>query len=645
MANNFGIYHSITGTVPAFSWDLEQAYDHLTKPRPSEAAAHQEQQNYKKGSSLVGMFGAYCPTARKKTSADNEISGLVSLDFDKIPKDQVLPFLEGIKGLPYTLMAWPSGSFYKEDEENKGGIKMVVQPELPPINHRSYESIFEAVSDRVKQDIPALAPYWDSKCKDLVRLCFLSYAPDAWLNPDPQTVEITGSRNDLLYKRVCDYAKGGMGAKAIIQQVAEDNLKLQNPLSEEELEDGILRPDTLIKATSNRRRGSNQNIANARDLIRHFLPEEFKDMRWDDFIDNIPGFDWDSDISAIRVAMHEAEYEVSRETVVEAVLAYAKRNGPYHSLWDEWNTYTSPTSTPENPTPLLDKCGKYFCEEPTEVDHAIARLMIEGMVARGYNPGCVFEYMVILLGGQNLYKTTALRLLAGGDRHFGALPSLGSYNLKKEVVEETRCVTIMECAELSGAKKMEINDFKGWIDRTQDRTRLSYRKDSKEYPRQFIVVATTNVLSLPKDPTGMRRFPILKVDKPVEVDKLETDREGLIAEARDKWFGYLDAGNKPERYFVQNEAFWQENAKRWTEGSTNQDKNPMHEFLNNLLDELPAGQQITKAMLKQFSDSKKCHEWLRMRGYYNTKGRVGPGRQYVWKHITTKQPPLEEEEE
>ena len=265
--------------------------------------------------------------------------------------------------------------------------------------------------------------------------------------------------------------------------------------------------------------------------------------------------------------------------------------------------------------------------------------MIEGMVARAYSPGCMFEYMVILLGQQNLFKSTGLRLLAGGDKHFGTLPNLGSYNLKKEVVEETRSVTIMECAELNGAAKMQINDFKGWIDRRVDRVRLAYRMDGKEYPRQFIVVATTNVLSLPKDPTGMRRFPVLKVDKPIDIAGLKRDREGLIAEARDKWLAYLEAGKEPDAFFVQNESFWKENARRWSEGRDDNPErpNPMLDFLNGLLERLEEGQPITKDKLGQYADSKKAHAWLRGNGYYSSRQRVTGGRlEYIWRHVTSK---------
>ena len=325
MANDFGVYKSVKETIPFASWDLDKAFEHLTAKRENPIF---EQQNYKNGTSLAACFGAHCPTARKQKSADNEISGLVSLDFDNIPKEQVLAFLEQVKALPYVLLTWPSGSYYKVDDLNKGGIKIVVEPELPPISPESYKKIWEAVASRVAQDIPDLQPYFDTKCHDLTRLCFLSYAPDAWLNPDPATLEVTGSRNDLLFNRVSDYGKKGISANGIRDRLTEDNRRLRNPLPEEELEDGILRPDTLIRATSNRRKGSAQNIANAQDLLKYFLPGQFQDMRWDDYIDNIPGFDWDSEVSAIRLAMHRAEHEVTKETVMEAIKGYAKADGP-----------------------------------------------------------------------------------------------------------------------------------------------------------------------------------------------------------------------------------------------------------------------------------------------------------------------------
>lgn len=69
---------------------------------------------------------------------------------------------------------------------------------------------------------------------------------------------------------------------------------------------------------------------------------------------------------------------------------------------------------------------------------------------------------------------------------------------------------IVEVAELSALNKSDKNRIKSYITLTYEQHRIPYERQSKVYPRQFVLIGTTNNECILDDPTGERRFPIVE---------------------------------------------------------------------------------------------------------------------------------------
>jgi hypothetical protein len=95
-------------------------------------------------------------------------SGLICLDFDKLPDEEALKAeKERLIHDPYTFAVFISPSGY--------GVKCLVKIPSDPENHERY---FEALSAYYD------SPFFDNKTKDVSRVCYESYDPDLFVNPE-----------------------------------------------------------------------------------------------------------------------------------------------------------------------------------------------------------------------------------------------------------------------------------------------------------------------------------------------------------------------------------------------------------------------------------------------------------------------------
>ena len=121
------------------------------------------------------------------------------------------------------------------------------------------------------------------------------------------------------------------------------------------------------------------------------------------------------------------------------------------------------------------------------------------------NPGCKFDYCLVLAGGQGTGKSTTLEKL--GVNWFNN--SIDSIN-GKDALEQLQGSWIVELGEMQATKKADNEAIKSFISRSTDKVRLPYARRAEEFPRQCVFSATTNDSEPLKDKTGARRFWMLK---------------------------------------------------------------------------------------------------------------------------------------
>lgn len=175
------------------------------------------------------------------------------------------------------------------------------------------------------------------------------------------------------------------------------------------------------------------------------------------------------------------------------------------------------------------RCETLFIDYLGAPDNAytrdIARLMLIAAVCRVYEPGHKWDHAVIIEGKQGRGKSTFIKIL--GRTWFSELD--GDFGDSKQMIEQMMGAWILEIPELSAFSKADVRNIKAFISRSTDRARLAYDRRASEFPRQSILIGSTNDRSYLRDPTGARRFWAVECT----VDTI--DFEGLTANIDQVW--------------------------------------------------------------------------------------------------------------
>ena len=211
----------------------------------------------------------------------------------------------------------------------------------------------------------------------------------------------------------------------------------------------------------------------------------------------------DSDDSSLRHYLERVYGISSKDKIFDAVNIVAQRRS-YHPV-REYLDSCSWDDVPRVDTLLID----YLGAEDNEYTRAVTRKTLAAAVARIYQPGIKFDYMLTLRGRQGIGKSTLIERLGGKWFSDTFTTAQG-----KEAYEQVLGVWIMEVGELAGMRKAETEVVKLFISKNKDRFRPAYGRRSQEFPRQCIFIGTTNEMQFLRDTTGNRRFWV--VDTPNE---------------------------------------------------------------------------------------------------------------------------------
>lgn len=153
---------------------------------------------------------------------------------------------------------------------------------------------------------------------------------------------------------------------------------------------------------------------------------------------------------------------------------------------------------------------EFLGAEDSEYNRQVMRLWMLGGIARIYQPGCKFDYTMILQGKQGIGKSTFLRLMALDDAWFN--DSLDSLDSDKAVQSLTGS-WIIELAELKSLARTAggVESVKRFLSATQDKYRVPYERRADTFYRQCVFAGTTNRADFLQDETGNRRFLIVQI--------------------------------------------------------------------------------------------------------------------------------------
>ena len=151
------------------------------------------------------------------------------------------------------------------------------------------------------------------------------------------------------------------------------------------------------------------------------------------------------------------------------------------------------------------------------------RLFLLGAIHRAFCPGCKFEVMLCLVGGQGAGKSTFFRLLAVKDEWFSDdLRKLDDDNVYRKLQGHW----IIEMSEMiATANAKSIEEIKSFLSRQKEVYKIPYETHPEDRLRQCVFGGTSNALDfLPLDRSGNRRFlPVMVYPEQAEVHILDDE--------------------------------------------------------------------------------------------------------------------------
>ncbi len=257
--------------------------------------------------------------------------------------------------------------------------------------------------------------------------------------------------------------------------------------------------------------------------------------------------------------------KAGRQTVEEAMAAQASL-GRFHPIRDWLATLKW------DGTPRLDRwLVKTFGAPDDPYHNAIGAKFLIAAVRRVRLPGCKFDYMVVLEGGQGIGKSSAVKTLFGEPYFSDAIPEeLASRDAALALLG----VWVLEFAEIQHLIRNEVEVIKAFLSRSTDRYRPPYGKHYVERARQGVLIGTTNTTDYLRDTSGNRRIWPVRCQFS-ELEWLAEKREQLWAEAAAReaagesiWLDDIDVRDRATQAQAErmSDDVWSEPVEDWLIG-------------------------------------------------------------------------------
>ena len=225
----------------------------------------------------------------------------------------------------------------------------------------------------------------------------------------------------------------------------------------------------------------------------------------------------DTDMNYLLLYLEETYGLTSEKKIAAAIGIVANENG-YHPIRDYLNGLSW------DGTERIRTCLHHFLGADSDpyTDEAL-RLFLLGAIHRAFHPGCKFEVMLCLVGGQGAGKSTFFRLLAVKDEWFSDdLRKLDDDNVYRKLQGHW----IIEMSEMiATANAKSIEEIKSFLSRQKEVYKIPYETHPEDRLRQCVFGGTSNALDfLPLDRSGNRRFlPVMVYPEQAEVHILEDE--------------------------------------------------------------------------------------------------------------------------
>jgi hypothetical protein len=228
------------------------------------------------------------------------------------------------------------------------------------------------------------------------------------------------------------------------------------------------------------------------------------------------------------------------------VLMARRRKDPHHEFLKnlEWDG-----------KPRIEK----FFQTYAHVDDSAYMRMVgknlwTALAARGLNPGCKFDSMIVIEGHEGIRKSSLVEAIGGGYT-YAPFQAKAFQNL--DDLRQMHQSIVVELPELIGLINQPAEQVKAFLSKPFDDMRDLYARKAMKKKRGFVFIGTTNSDRYLSIDMGARRFWPVKIDSTKSIDLLgiKADRAQLFAEGV-YWYNqghkYYDMPDELVRSIVKN---------------------------------------------------------------------------------------------
>ena len=211
----------------------------------------------------------------------------------------------------------------------------------------------------------------------------------------------------------------------------------------------------------------------------------------------------DTDLNYLALYL-EKHYSLSSEKKLRSALDIIANENRYHPIRDKLN------SLAWDGTPRIRSCLHHFLgAAEDDYTEALMQHFLLGAIRRVFHPGCKYEEILCLVGGQGIGKSTLIRFLAMEDEWFSDdIRRLDDDKIFQRLVGHW-IIEMSEMLATNNAKSVE--ESRSFFSRQKDTYRVPYESQPRDRQRQCVFAGTSNSMDfLPLDRAGNRRFlPVL----------------------------------------------------------------------------------------------------------------------------------------
>lgn len=219
------------------------------------------------------------------------------------------------------------------------------------------------------------------------------------------------------------------------------------------------------------------------------------------------------------------QYEVGLNGITKAIVYEAIQKQAFDNQYDEardWLDGLKWDGVSRLPAWLHKSCGV----DADEYFAAIGQQWMCGMVRRMVEPGCVFDYVLTLVGDQGIGKTSFFRII-GGKWYKSHTENVDN----KDFMLKLRGACLIDLDEGATLSRSDSIKIKSVITGVVDEYRAPYDRVTQKYPRRFVFSMSTNDVEPFRDLTGNRRYWVVRAPSTINFSWLEENRDQLFAEA------------------------------------------------------------------------------------------------------------------